>query len=143
MSVMFYMSRRGLTFRPRKPLKVHRERSSSNSSNESRNQLNCRPILVSSESEKKSDAITLLRNREVKVASGVPMVADIGRLTFEQARDDLLADYTVNRKRSLRTLKIRLTKHLDPFFRGRRLTAISMPLVRQFVLTRQNDSTCV
>src|ERR1051326_8227452 len=37
MSVMFYMSRRVLTFRPRKPLRVHRERSSLNSSNESRN----------------------------------------------------------------------------------------------------------
>jgi hypothetical protein len=34
---MFYISRRVPTFRPRKPLKVHRERSLWNSSNESRN----------------------------------------------------------------------------------------------------------
>jgi hypothetical protein len=49
----------------------------------------------------------------------------------------VINDFQVNRKRSLRTVKSRIDKHLKPFFGGRRMSAIGTPLIRQFVIHRQ------
>ena len=92
---------------------------------------------VSSESSKRADAVRLLKEREGDVAKGLPITADIGKITFEEAAEDLLTDYRVNKKRSLRTVTLRVQKHLTPFFGGRRLAAITPPLVRQYIAKRQ------
>ena len=65
------------------------------------------------------------------------MTAAVGKVTFDDAAEDLLNDYRTNGKRSLRTLTLRIAKHLQPFFGGRRLTAITTPLARVFVARRQ------
>jgi integrase len=81
--------------------------------------------------------VRLLKEREGDVAKGLPITADVGKITFEEAAEDLLTDYRVNKKRSLRTVTLRVQKHLTPFFGGRRLAAISPPLVRQYIAKRQ------
>jgi integrase len=92
---------------------------------------------VSSESSKRADAVRLLKEREGDVAKGLPITADVGKICFEEAAEDLLTDYRVNKKRSLRTVRLRLKKHLTPFFGDRRLATITLPLVRQYVAKRQ------
>ena len=92
---------------------------------------------VSSESAKRADAVRLLKEREGDVAKGLPITADIGRITVEDAAEDLLTDYRVNKKRSLRTVTLRVKKHLVPYFGGRRLATITPPLVRQYIAKRQ------
>jgi integrase len=57
--------------------------------------------------------------------------------TFADAAHDLLNDYAMNRRRSLRTLKIRVEKHLRPAFGQDALSAITTPRVRVYNTHRQ------
>jgi integrase len=95
------------------------------------------PQCVSSNSEKKDDAKRLLKAREGDVVRGVPITASVGRVTFEDAAADLRNDYRTNRRRSLRTVELRLAKHLAPFFGRRRLMTITTADVRAFTARRQ------
>jgi len=92
---------------------------------------------TSSESEKKADAKRLLQAREGDIAKGLPLPTDAGPLAFDEAAEDLLTDYRLNQRRSLRTITLRIRKHLWPFFAGRRMARITTGLVRQFVVRRQ------
>ena len=96
-------------------------------------QLQC----VSSKSHKKKDATRLLRAHEGYAPTEIPRPAAVATLRFEEAADDLLNDYQTNKKRSLRTVTLRITKHLTPFFGSRPMAAINTVLVRQFVIRRQ------
>src|SRR5262249_7018851 len=58
---------------------------------------------------------------------------------FEQAAAQLLADYRLNARRSLRTLTLRIANHLRPFSGPYRLTALPTPLVRAFITARQAE----
>src|ERR1035437_10355602 len=96
-----------------------------------------RPQCVSSGSNKKRVAEDLLKEREGDVVKGMPITAQVGKIRFEEAADDLLNDYRTNKKRSLRTITLRIEKHLKPFFGGRRMTGIGTALTRVFVTRRQ------
>ena len=100
-------------------------------------QVGGRPQCVTTGSEKKEDAKRLLKLREGDVEKGVPMTAQVNRITFEDAAADLLNDYHTNKRRSLRVVELRLTKHLAPFFGRRRLLTISTVDVRAFTARRQ------
>ena len=84
-------------------------------------QLRGRPVCVSSGSDKKEDAKKLLRQREHLVDTGAGGTAQANRVIFADAAADLINDYTTNKRRSLREVQIRLTKHLTPYFGHRRL----------------------
>jgi integrase len=99
-------------------------------------QVDGRPQCVSSGSDKKKVAEDLLKEREGDVVKGLPLTAQVGKVRYEEAAEDLLNDYRTNARRSLVTLTHRL-KHLQPFFGGRRLTGITTALVRTFVVKRQ------
>src|SRR5947209_8722679 len=60
-----------------------------------------------------------------------------GGVRFEDAAEEVLTDYRTNHKRSLRTVALRIAKHLTPFFGGRDLATIDTRLIRQFTLARQ------
>ena len=93
---------------------------------------------------KKGDAIDLLRRRDVDIiARGVPVTPKLGQLRFEEAAEDVINDYRTNGKRSLKVLQRRFTKHLEPFFGGRRMTSISTADIRQHIAKRQSDSFVV
>jgi integrase len=99
-----------------------------------------RPQCVSAYSDKKEDAKRLLKAREGDVVKGVPITADIGCVTFEEAAADLLNDYTTNRRRSVRVVTLWVAKHLTPFFAHRRLMTITTADVRAFTARRQAAS---
>ena len=100
-------------------------------------QVGGRPQCVSSGSDKKGVAQDLLKTREGDVVKGVPVTAQVGKIRFEDAADDLLNEYRTNGRRSLDTMKGRITNHLTPYFGGRRMTAIGTADVRVFVARRQ------
>ena len=85
------------------------------------------------------DATLLLHKREGKIADGVPITPAVGKLAFEAAAADLLNDYTTNGKRSLAVVERRVTKHLTPYFEGRRMADISTLDVRAFIAHRQEQ----
>src|SRR5258708_7941943 len=91
----------------------------------------------SSRSAKEGNARRLLRLREGDIERGLPVSPKIGRLRFEDASKDLINEYTANARKSLRELRIRITKHLEPFFGGRRMASITTSDVRAFIAHRQ------
>lgn len=93
----------------------------------------------SARSARKGDAIALLRLREGDIACGVPVTPKLGQLRFEEAAADVINDYRTNAKRSLKVLERRIAKHLEPFFGGRRMSAISTSDIRAYVAKRQAD----
>lgn len=98
---------------------------------------NGRQNFESSGSERKEDATNLLRLREGDIARGVPVSAKIGRLRFEEARDDFLNERRVNSRGSLKKLEARIANHLTPFFGGRRMANIRADDVRSYVARRK------
>ena len=91
----------------------------------------------SSRSTRKGDAERLLRIREGDVAKGIPVTAKLGRLRFDEAVADVVTDYRVNGKKSLRDVQTRIRLHLEPFFGGRRMASITTADVRTYVASRQ------
>src|SRR5207253_4891203 len=59
--------------------------------------------------------------------------------TFRAAVRDVLDDYRMNRRRSLRDVERHVRLHLGPFFGRRRLAAITTADVRRYVLRRQEE----
>ena len=99
-------------------------------------QVGGRPQCVSSGSEKKEDAKKLLRQREHLVDTGAAVTAQANRVTFEDAAADLVNDYTVNKRRSLRVVNLRLRKHLTPYFAHRRLMTMTVVDARAYTAHR-------
>ena len=102
-------------------------------------QLRGRPVCVSSGSEKKEDAKKLLRQREHLADTGAAVTAQANRVTFEDAAADFLNDYSTNKRRSLKTVQLRLTKHLTPYFGHRKLMSISTVDARAYTARRLAD----
>ncbi len=101
---------------------------------------NGRVFRESSGSAREGDAKRLLRLREGDIERGLPVTPRIGRIRFEEASEDVLNDYRTNGKRSLAVVERRITKHLMPFFGGRRMSAITTSDVRQFTANRQAET---
>jgi hypothetical protein len=78
----------------------------------------------------------LLRHREGAIAHGVPISARSTRLVFDEAAKDVVADYTVNGKRSTDNVARRIKLHLAPAFGTKRLSAITTADLRVFAAQR-------
>jgi integrase len=100
---------------------------------------NGRPVRESSGTSKETVARRMLKDREGDVAKGVPITPKVGRVTFDEAADDLETDYNTNKKRSLETVRRHLTKHLKPYFKNRRLAEIRTDTVRAYIAARQTE----
>jgi integrase len=92
----------------------------------------------SSQSHRKEDALRLLRLREGDTAKGVPVTSQVGRLRFDEARDDLI-NYHKAHRRDTTKLEARIAKWLTPYFGRRKMTEIAVPQVRQYIVKRQED----
>jgi len=97
-----------------------------------------RPIVESARTTVKDDATTLLKRREAAIVDGLPMSNRIGRLRFDAAAAALLQDYRLRERRSLAVTERRITKHLAPYFGGRRLATIATTDVKAFIAHRQD-----
>lgn len=97
----------------------------------------------SSGSERKADARTLLQKREGDIVDGKPVTPKIGKMSFEDAAADMLADYTTNGKRSYSVVKRRIKKHLTPFFAGWRMANITTSDIRAYIVQRQANTEFV
>ena len=93
----------------------------------------------SSGSKRKGDAERLLRIREGDIAKGLPVTARVGQLRFDEAAADVVTDYRVNGKRTLRDVEHRVRLHLEPFFGGRRMATITTADVHAYTSHRQGE----
>ncbi len=87
-------------------------------------------------------AIGLLKIREGEIEKGVPLTAAQSRITFSEAAQDLIDDYTANRRSSLDEVERRIRLHLASFFTARRrLVNITTSDIRRYVKNRQAART--
>ena len=91
----------------------------------------------SSRSTKRDVAQRLLWEREQLTEQQTPIAVPVGTVTFEEAAEELFNDYTINKKRSLKTIQQKVDTHLRPYFGNYRMTAITTVLMRQFIMRRQ------
>ena len=82
-------------------------------------------IRESSGSEKREDALRLLRKREGQIAEGLPITQRTGTIRMNELFEDLIADWKINERRSVMDLQRRIRKHLLQFFYGKKAGTIS------------------
>ena len=96
----------------------------------------------SSHSSARRDAERILRLREGDTAKGVPVTSQVGRLRFEEARDDLINYHKAN-GRDTKKLEARINKHLTRFFAHKQMTDISVPLINAYIAKRKAEVTII
>ncbi len=101
--------------------------------------LDGRPVRESTGVGKESAARRILTEREGRIASGQPVLPRADRIRYEEVATDLLQHYKTTGSRDLVELNGRLA-HLDPFFAGRRIAAVSQADVTAYVLGRQTQN---
>jgi integrase len=84
----------------------------------------------------KAEARRRLHARLGQLAEGRYVGPAVERVTFDELARDLLRDYTINGRASLRTVRIKVVKHLTPVFGGRRAHDISSADVNAYVEQR-------
>ena len=102
-----------------------------------------RTVRESTETTNMLEARRMLRNREGQVSKGLPVTPDVGRVTFDEAVDDLMNDYALNQRKSTDDTRRRIEKHLRPYFGNRRMITITTADLRAFVAKRQKDGVVV
>jgi integrase len=93
------------------------------------------------ESAKTADRETaqrILDDRRGRVARGEVVLPRADKVTFDEARQDLLDHYRAHQTRRVDALNY-LLAHLDKFFAGKKLTAIRPDVVTRYVLLRHED----
>ncbi len=102
---------------------------------------NSRRVFESSRSANKDVATRLLRRRLGQVAADVAPPAGASRITYENLRDALLADYAANgRKWLVRQKQPYQLKNLDRFFFDWRVCQITTDAIRAFIHERQEEA---
>src|SRR5713101_4155618 len=96
-------------------------------------------VYESSSSTDKAEARRFLQSLLGQVADERYVGPAAERVTFEDLAEGLLNDYRVNGKKSLREVRIRLEKHLCPFFVGKRAHDITAADIRAFIAQRKKQ----
>src|SRR5712692_10250462 len=97
-----------------------------------------RRVKESSHSRKESDARTLLREREGRVARGERVVPRLDRVTYKEAAADLRQHYVATGRRDLDEYDRRV-QHLTRFFADHRLASIKQVAVNRYITARQAE----
>ncbi len=93
----------------------------------------------STETDRRQVAARLLRKRAGAKANNLPVIAHAERLSWHDAAQAMIDDFTANKKKSLKVAKRRIEKHLTPFFGGRRLASITSADITKYIAKRQAD----
>jgi integrase len=96
-------------------------------------------VTESSRSTLKTVAECMLRDRLERVRQGLFSGTSPRKVTFETLAEDLLNDYRINRRRSLRDAESRLRLHLRPYFGNYLATAITTDMAKEYILLRRGE----
>jgi integrase len=91
----------------------------------------------SSKSEKYGEAERLLKTRIGEMVTGTFHGVQVEKTTVEQLLDDVLLDYQTNGKAERFALAA-IEHHLRPYFRGRRVMAVSTEAVKKYIAFRRS-----
>jgi integrase len=93
----------------------------------------------SSRSILKTVAQEMLRDRLEKIRQGLYCETPPSKVTFQMLADDLLADYVINRRHTIKDAKSRIENHLQPFFGNYLAAAITTEKAREYLLLRRAE----
>jgi integrase len=93
---------------------------------------------ATSGSERREDAVRLLRLKEGDVAKGLPVTSKVGRLRFEEAVTDL-ENYHESLGRNTKKMKRRIAMHLAPYFGNRKMADITASDARAYMALRKKE----
>ena len=88
----------------------------------------------------KGAAERLLAKRIGSREHNLPLIPKAEKLTFNDAAQAVLDDFTANGKTSINVVQRRLKLHLLPYFGGRRMAGITSADVTAFIAKRQADT---
>lgn len=91
----------------------------------------------STKSEKLKVAQAILRRHEGDIANGIDVTPKLNKITFEEAKNALIADYEAKGLRSLYDVKIMIARHLKPAFSGLLLSAITTDKMTAYRVERK------
>jgi hypothetical protein len=97
-----------------------------------------RAIRESTGTEKETAARRILKQREGRVAAGLPVSPRADRVTVAELLEDVIADYTANGRRSAERLAFSLAR-LRPVFGARRAQQVGPSDIRAYVATRLGE----
>jgi hypothetical protein len=97
-----------------------------------------RPVRESTGTAKEKDARELLKRREGAAAEGRPVAPHLEKIRYEEVRNDLLAHYEATGDHDVVETGYRL-RHLDAFFRGRRLVSIGPTDAHRYTTARRGQ----
>lgn len=97
-----------------------------------------KPFRESARTNKKSVAEGLLKKREGSIAEGRFGGLRAEKTSYDELAQDLMADYKINRRKSMERLECSLKK-LNPFFGGMKASSITTDLYKKYILARQAD----
>src|SRR5262249_57190665 len=95
-----------------------------------------RRMRESTRTNDKEAAKRLLKDREGRAARGEVLLPRVDRITYEEARADLIKFYKTYETRDIGEAEARL-KHLDAFFSRRRLVTITPDVVTSYADERR------
>ena len=101
---------------------------------------NGRCIRESTRTTKETKAKAVLREREGRVAQGLPVFPRLDRILYDELATDLRGHYATTGKRGMQEVDDRLG-HLDRFFKGRRAASIAPSVITEYVAKRQAEKT--
>jgi integrase len=93
----------------------------------------------SSRSTLKTVAQEMLRDRLETIRRGLYCETPPRKVTFQTLADDLLNDYRINRRHTIKDAESRITNHLRPFFGNYLAAAITTEKAREYLLLRQTE----
>lgn len=94
-------------------------------------------IVESSGTDNENKARKLCASRETDSDRGIPVT--VGKILYDAAAADLLADYATNNRRSIDDATGRLTNHLTPVFTGWKMADITAAEVRAYAKARREE----
>lgn len=99
---------------------------------------NGKPFYESSGSEKETDAKKLLKSREGAIVDGKFHGLKVERITFNELAEDLLNDYRINGRKSLKRAELSVS-HLEKHLSGAKAVNITTGEIQRYILKRQNE----
>jgi hypothetical protein len=103
---------------------------------------NGKPYYESSESSQITKAEKLLKKREGEIAEGKLPGIYFDRVKFDDLAENLLRDYRINQKKSLKRVN-RGIEHLKEYFEGFKATQINTPHIQSYIETRQDEGAAI
>jgi integrase len=101
--------------------------------------VNGKQVWESAKTKDKAEARKVLQAKMGQIAEGRYAGPETERLTFDDLAALLLTDYQVNGKKTMRETRVRLEKHLRPFFGGKKAHDITTADVQIFIAKRQAE----